>query len=446
MCTAPSQSVPEQKAFKDMLIIRFLPGIVVCMVWLYIVVWNHPPCLQQGKGISHCYTELVNGQVGPDSVGVGRGDLWAEYFDKYWKLTVAMIFGSLIAGSTPLGGGVIAFPVVVLVIGLTPDQGRDFSVAIQSVGMNAAAFLLAVVKPHLLDFKFITVFTVVGTAGVLTGLAWTEIQKPYYINLLYTTLVLEFAFVYFYTNVLAPRRVAGSKAAGTAMPSSSKMFMINVLMVVFAFFGGIITANVGSGSDIFLYGFGLYIWNVALGDTPLAMPENKLTASSVVVMGLLSIVTFCARATTAGISMNVWYCLGACAWLVCWGAPVGSLLLTPSLQMTLRAAFYVLACVQFGAFGIIKIETGIPHIPNKRLSSDESWTLVIVLTFIVLSLCFTHFLMQRKRFKAANALAPTSFMTYVNRIVPLSKVLGSSASTESATKTVDVKVESGSAA
>ena len=49
------------------------------------------------------------------------------------------------------------------------------------------------------------------------------------------------------------------------------------------------------------------------------LPENKLIASSTVVMGLLSIVTAIARGCTAGISLNVWYCLGACSWLVCWG-------------------------------------------------------------------------------------------------------------------------------
>jgi len=412
----------KPKAFKDHLFIRFLPGVCICMIWLYIVVFNHPSCLQQGKGITHCYTNLVDGQWHQEAVLVPRGDLWGEYFNKYWKLTVAMIFGSLIAGSTPLGGGVVAFPVVVLVIGLTPDQGRDFSVAIQSVGMNAAAFLLLTVKPHLLDFKFITVFTVIGTAGVLTGLAWHI--KPYFINLTYTTLVLEFAFVYFYTNVLSPRRKSGSKDSSTAEPSSARMLVVHGCMVVAAFFGGIITANVGSGSDIMLYAFGIYVWNVALVDTPYMMPENKLTASSVVVMGLLSIVTFVARSTTDGISMNVWYCLGACAWLVCWGAPLGSLLLTPSLQMTLRFSFYVMAGIQFGAFGIIKIETDMPHVPNKRLSSQETWTLVLVLTAVVILLCAMHFCLQRRRLRAADALAPATFLTYVNRLFPLDKMFG----------------------
>jgi hypothetical protein len=35
------------KPFKDQLFVRFLPGIVTCMVWFYIVLYNHPPCMQR---------------------------------------------------------------------------------------------------------------------------------------------------------------------------------------------------------------------------------------------------------------------------------------------------------------------------------------------------------------------------------------------------------------
>lgn len=374
----------------------------------------------KGKGIAHCYTNIVNGQWTPLAVPVPRGNLWYEYFHGYWKLTVAMVFGSLIAGSTPLGGGVVAFPVVVLVIGLTPDQGRDFSVCIQSVGMNAAAFLLMTVKPHLLDFKFISIFTVVGTAGVLTGLAW-QIQ-PYYINLLYTSLVLEFSFVYFYTNVLAPRKSNAKGSVAAPMPSSRVVWGVHVLMILFAFAGGIVTANVGSGSDIMLYAFGIYVWNSAFTETSMAMPENMLTASSVVVMGLLSIVTAVTRQATVGVSMNVWYALGACSWLVCWGAPLGSLLLTPALQMSLRASFYVMAAIQFCAFGIIKIKTGMPHVAGKRLSSSETWATVACLTCVILALCAVHHKIQSRRLRAAGNLAATSARIYLNRIVPVDKM------------------------
>ena len=40
-----------------------------------------------------------------------REDLLATSFREFYPLSVDMIFGSLIAGSTPLGGGVVAFPV-----------------------------------------------------------------------------------------------------------------------------------------------------------------------------------------------------------------------------------------------------------------------------------------------------------------------------------------------
>ena len=61
-----------------------------------------------------------------------------------------MSIGSMIAGSTPLGGVVVAFPVAVLVFGLNPTHGRDFSLLIQSVGMSASSFLILYKKQHLL--------------------------------------------------------------------------------------------------------------------------------------------------------------------------------------------------------------------------------------------------------------------------------------------------------
>jgi len=95
------------------LILPFLPGIVCLPLWAYLMT---------EKGI------------------------WAEAFAGYYPMSLAMIVGCLIAGSTPLGGAVVAFPVAVLVIKFKPVQGRDFAVLIQSVGMTAAAYLIATKK------------------------------------------------------------------------------------------------------------------------------------------------------------------------------------------------------------------------------------------------------------------------------------------------------------
>ena len=76
--------------------------------------------------------------------------------------------------------------------------------------------------------------------------------------------MLEFSLVYFYTNVVSPRRVAGTSRDNLATPPTLRtMRLLHLAMAASAFCGGIITANVGSGSDIVLYAFGLYVWNGA---------------------------------------------------------------------------------------------------------------------------------------------------------------------------------------
>ena len=69
--------------------------------------------------------------------------LWVALFTSHerpsavteqWPVAVAMLLGSYFAGSTPLGGGVVGFPILVLGFGFDASVGRDFSFAIQSVG------------------------------------------------------------------------------------------------------------------------------------------------------------------------------------------------------------------------------------------------------------------------------------------------------------------------
>ena len=55
--------------------------------------------------------------------------------DQYGIAVVRFLF----PGSTPMGGGTVAFPVLVLFFGELATMGRDFSFAVQSVGMTRAA-------------------------------------------------------------------------------------------------------------------------------------------------------------------------------------------------------------------------------------------------------------------------------------------------------------------
>lgn len=68
---------------------------------------------------------------------------WQTTVD-HWPIALAMAVGSYAAGATPMGGGTVGFPVLVLLFDLPATLGRDFSFAVQSVGMvSASIFILA---------------------------------------------------------------------------------------------------------------------------------------------------------------------------------------------------------------------------------------------------------------------------------------------------------------
>src|SRR5246127_3475727 len=56
-----------------------------------------------------------------------------------WHVALTMVFGSLVGGGTSEGGGAIAFPVFTKLLHIAAPIARNFSLAIQTVGMGAAS-------------------------------------------------------------------------------------------------------------------------------------------------------------------------------------------------------------------------------------------------------------------------------------------------------------------
>ena len=69
------------------------------------------------------------------------GDRWA-LARAHWPIAVAMSLGSYVAGSTPMGGGTIGFPILVLLFDQPASVGRGFSFAVQSIGMTSASIFV----------------------------------------------------------------------------------------------------------------------------------------------------------------------------------------------------------------------------------------------------------------------------------------------------------------
>jgi uncharacterized membrane protein YfcA len=346
------------------LITSFLPALVVWPVWIYCMSF---------KGV------------------------WVEAFSNYYPMTLAMIVGCFIAGSTPLGGAVTAFPVAVLVLKLKPAMGRDFSVLIQSIGMTAAAYLIFVRKKHLVNLHFVRVGCLANTLGIILG---CSVELPgFWVNVIYMTYTLSFAILLCYKHMTVKipsvqsaeqeaQKNAQQKALadvqkegqqlqdlGTEVyetaryqdpstlhkqeqkdsdPSEAQMPMsLMLVLVICGLIGGMLTSKIGSGSDTLLYIFGVFIYNSFM---PVALPESMLTATSVIVMAFSTIIMSIIRLIQGGIAHEVYLCWGAVLWLVVLGAPIGSLVLNKEREAFFRRLFYCLAVIQFTTFAILKIK------------------------------------------------------------------------------------------
>ena len=350
---------------------------------------------------------------------------------QWWPASLSMILGSFVAGSTPLGGGVIAFPVGVLVLRFSSSESRDLSVLIQSVGMNCAAYLLVTEKRHLLNATFIGVFFVFGACGVCLAFLGGFRVSDQSINVVYSVLVFEFAIFYAYKNIVLRPATNGEGDDGkegnrsecnttgvrltemkepepgheTTAPRSPtppwQKYLLWCIMVVCAVVGGFAAAAVGTGSDIAMYIFGILCWNVQKPKEDM-LHDNQLTASGIVVMGLISLVVVLMRlldfstseevpvppilnnrtntsSSTPIFTFRVLETWAAMVPIVCLGAPLGSLILTPRRLPWLRRMFYFLAVLQLIMFGVLKIK-----------HNWVVWWVIVVLTCVQSVLIFVH--------------------------------------------------------
>lgn len=331
--------------FRD---IRFLPALLVLPVWITIAI---------------------------------RENVLSSSLQQYYPLSIAMIFGSLIAGSTPLGGGVVAFPVSVLSIGFNPSQGRDFSLMIQSCGMTAASFLVLITRTHVIrdHGSAIALTCFFNVIGLICGMF---IMVPPFITMcVYVTSVACFAMILAYVDKCLQSKGEGSQqnnsevvdeinslqqirseiaeSHATVNPSSDEedgvdniditqqhrhncrilqmidMEMIGMILIaLFGFIGGVLSSKIGTGADMTWYVYGSLIYNTRNGRP--SIQDNDLTAISIIVMTVTSIFGTILRITSStgnnAVTADVYHAFIACAFIVVLGAPLGSLLLSKNIS------------------------------------------------------------------------------------------------------------------
>ena len=217
----------------------------------------------------------------------------SELYQRYFAEALTMVLGAFVAGSTPLGGGAVAFPVLTKWLEYTPSDARIFSVLIQSVGMTCASLL------------FIT---------LRIQLYWREITIGLIASVILPHLLMEVINV---NGSLTSSLFVIFEIIALSIITFSKMFREYVLplkentaLILFAFIGGLFTVNIGTGADLMLFIYLVFVLKIA---------PVKAIPSCVVFMALNAIFSAVILVMTDSITIEMSH-----AWLA--AAPVAAIM------------------------------------------------------------------------------------------------------------------------
>jgi uncharacterized protein len=258
--------------------------------------------------------------------GFGYWPLVREHFG----IALVMIFGSLVAGSTPMGGGSVAFPILVYVFKESPENARNFGLAIQALGMTSALLFIfgrgAPIQRRLLTWSCIG-----AGVGIIAG---TFLVAPFVarstVKLLFTCLWMSFAML-----TLTRSREFGSFQG---MPHLEWNQAAKIGLPL-GLLGGVIASMIGVGLELLIYTVLVLLLRC---DLKIAVPTAVCSTA------IASIVGTALHIYLGDIPREIVGDWLACAPIVIFGAPIGTYLVTliPRIRLLYFVSF--LCVFQFG--------------------------------------------------------------------------------------------------
>jgi uncharacterized membrane protein YfcA len=226
---------------------------------------------------------------------------------EHWRTALAMLVGSYVAGSTPMGGGTVGFPVLVLVFGESASLGRQFSFAIQSAGMTSAAiFILCSRRPLATNLMLWAMLASAITLPVASALLTPRVPEP--------TVKLAFACIWGAFGFLTLVKLREMRHwHHVPRPHNRKDMIAGVVVGVL---GGVATALTGVGIDMIAYTVLVLLYRCDL---------RIAISTSVVLMAFSSLVATLTTAAAGDFSPDLLGHWVAAAPVVIFGAPLGAL-------------------------------------------------------------------------------------------------------------------------
>jgi len=260
-------------------------------------------------------------------------------FHRNWFMSVTMVFGSFIAGASSEGGGAVAFPAMTLIFHISPSVARTFSLAIQSIGMTAAA-LWIYVRRIPIETTYLWLAAVGGVGGMVVGTYFiAPIVPPAYAKMLFVSFWLSFGIALYAINHIKKRDTRNT------LPDLSNYQKSEI--IVLGIIGGILSAILGSGIDICTFSFVTMKYHLS---EKVATPTSVVLMASNAILGLFLHAFFIHD--FQGEAFNYWMvCIPVCAL----GAPLGAYVISKLTRLSIAVMLYLILLTQFiGAILIIR--------------------------------------------------------------------------------------------
>ncbi|TMO64062.1 sulfite exporter TauE/SafE family protein [Pseudoalteromonas aurantia] len=227
-----------------------------------------------------------------------------EQLTASWKTGLTMLLGSFVAGSTPLGGGAVAFPILTKVLAVPAEDAKVFSLFIQSIGMSFAT-LFFISKKIEIDWKTLSyalTFSVFGQFACL----FINIESGLIIKHMYTCFLLLVAIILL--------------DSFTHPAKTYALIFARKKLATAAFIGGLVSGFLGAGADTLLF---FYYVILMKQSAKKVIPTTVALMAANAIIG--SILMLSSNYVPSSFVITSWF---FAAPIVALGAPLGGLIMT----------------------------------------------------------------------------------------------------------------------
>ncbi len=248
-----------------------------------------------------------------------------------WKIALTMVFGSLVGGGTSEGGGAIAFPIFTKLLHIAPYDARNFSLAIQSVGMGAASLSILYLRVPI-ERRALLYAGIPGIAGVIFGAIWiAPLIPPVIVRTSFTVLVTSLGI-----SLLLVNR-EGAVGRNSTLPWFGGQERI--ILIAAGFLGGIVSALVGTGENSVAFMVMVLLFRIC---------EKIVTPTTVILMTMVTIPGFLVHLfwlkDFSPVVMGYWL---AAVPVVAVGAPLGALICSYMTRGAIVSVLLALIALEF---------------------------------------------------------------------------------------------------